>query len=201
MRRARATVNKNVLFTERAREKSASNQSAFRKRKLLLGVFVRHTEQASDDVGPISVELWVASDALDADFTAKLIDLHPPSLSLALRRKLDGRDLPLPLQAFVGGSGAHRVWRTVPDHDRAFPDRRPVQGRASSQAGHLLLQLPEIRCDPNTGAPEGRGRTRCVERNTVFCDAVRPSRIISPVVPVSSLHFLVRPTTYEPHAT
>ena len=30
-------------------------------------------------IGPITVELWVASDARDTDFTAKLVDMHPPS--------------------------------------------------------------------------------------------------------------------------
>ena len=30
-------------------------------------------------VGPVTAELWIASDAPDTDFTAKLIDLYPPS--------------------------------------------------------------------------------------------------------------------------
>ena len=30
-------------------------------------------------VGPIEAELWVATDGPDTDFTAKLIDVHPPS--------------------------------------------------------------------------------------------------------------------------
>lgn len=30
-------------------------------------------------VGPVNVELWISSDAADTDFTAKLIDVYPPS--------------------------------------------------------------------------------------------------------------------------
>jgi len=29
--------------------------------------------------GPIEVHLWVATSAVDTDFTAKLIDVYPPS--------------------------------------------------------------------------------------------------------------------------
>jgi predicted acyl esterase len=35
--------------------------------------------QAVEVTGPIEVHLWVATTALDTDFTAKLIDVYPPS--------------------------------------------------------------------------------------------------------------------------
>ena len=45
-------------------------------------VLVFQTEPLSEDVevtGPIDVKLWVSSSAPDTDFTAKLIDVYPPS--------------------------------------------------------------------------------------------------------------------------
>ena len=33
--------------------------------------------------GPIILRLWVSSDALDTDFTMKVIDVHPPSADYA----------------------------------------------------------------------------------------------------------------------
>ena len=36
-------------------------------------------EQAVEVTGPVSVRLWVSSTAVDTDFTAKLLDVHPPS--------------------------------------------------------------------------------------------------------------------------
>ena len=45
-------------------------------------VLTFETEPLVEDVeivGPVSIELWVTSDAPDTDFTAKLIDVYPPS--------------------------------------------------------------------------------------------------------------------------
>ncbi|MBO1916624.1 hypothetical protein J4727_18455 [Providencia rettgeri] len=45
-------------------------------------VLVFETEELQADVclaGEIEVSLWISSDALDTDFTAKLIDVYPPS--------------------------------------------------------------------------------------------------------------------------
>ena len=42
--------------------------------------------------------------------------------------------------------------------------------------------FPKYDVNPNTYAPEGRGRTTQVARNTVFCDAARPSAIRLPIV-------------------
>ena len=36
-------------------------------------------EEAVEVIGPIVVELFVSSTALDTDFTAKLVDVYPPS--------------------------------------------------------------------------------------------------------------------------
>ncbi|MBA2474606.1 MAG: CocE/NonD family hydrolase, partial [Actinobacteria bacterium] len=36
-------------------------------------------EQAVEVTGPIAVELWISSSAPDTDFTAKLVDVYPPS--------------------------------------------------------------------------------------------------------------------------
>ena len=35
--------------------------------------------EAVEATGPISVQLWISSSALDTDFTAKLLDIYPPS--------------------------------------------------------------------------------------------------------------------------
>ena len=36
-------------------------------------------EEAVEVTGPLTVTLWVSSDAVDTDFTAKLVDVYPPS--------------------------------------------------------------------------------------------------------------------------
>ena len=49
-------------------------------------VLVFTTPPLADDleiIGPVTAHLWIASDAPDTDFTAKLIDLHPPNQDYA----------------------------------------------------------------------------------------------------------------------
>ncbi|MDB5562504.1 MAG: antibiotic hydrolase [Hyphomicrobiales bacterium] len=42
--------------------------------------------------------------------------------------------------------------------------------------------FPKFDVNPNTGGPEGLGRNRVIARNTVFCDAIRASRLWLPVL-------------------
>ena len=47
--------------------------------------------------------------------------------------------------------------------------------------------FPKFDVNPNTGAPEGQGLTKRIARNSVYCDAAHPSRLLLPVVPRDSL--------------
>ncbi len=57
-------------------------------------VVVFQTEPLADDLevtGEIEVRLFASSSAVDTDFTAKLIDVYPPSARLARRVRLEHR--------------------------------------------------------------------------------------------------------------
>lgn len=140
-------------------------------------------------VGPVVVVLHVASDAPDTDFTAKLIDVHPPSA-----------DYPTGF-AMILTDGIfrcrYRKGFETPElltPGEAFEIRiEPFATANLFRAGHRIRldisssNFPKFDVNPNTGAPEGTGRTTRVARNTVYCDASRPSRAILPIVPVASL--------------
>jgi uncharacterized protein len=139
--------------------------------------------------GPITVELWVASDAPDTDFTAKLIDVHPPSADwptgfamnltdgIMRCRYRDGWDRPRPI---------------VPGEPFAIVIE-PFATANLFKAGHRIRldisssNFPKYDVNPNTGAPEGTGRTTDVARNTVFCDAARPSRLMLACVEAAAI--------------
>jgi putative CocE/NonD family hydrolase len=42
--------------------------------------------------------------------------------------------------------------------------------------------FPHFDVNPNTGAPEGRGLTRQIARNTVYFDRERPSHVVLPII-------------------
>ena len=143
-------------------------------------------------VGPIEVELWVSSDMLDTDFTAKLIDVHPPSedypTGFAMNltdgiircRYRDSWEKPEPIKP-------GEIFRVLIE---------PFATANLFKAGHRIRldisssNFPKFDVNPNTGGPEGIGRIFNVARNTLYLSAKHASRIILPLAPPSSLQFL-----------
>ena len=138
-------------------------------------------------VGPIEAELWVSTDGPDTDFTAKLIDVHPPSadyprgyamiLTDGILRLRYAED-PVPRRACASPARwcASRV-TLFPTANLFLPGHRIRLDISSSN-------FPKFDVNPNTGEPEGRARRRRIAVNTVFVDASRPSRVVLPVLAV-----------------
>lgn len=140
-------------------------------------------------IGPITVELWVASDAPDTDFTAKLVDMHPPSADYPTGFALNLTD-------GIFRCRYRKSWEKPEPIEREVPFRITIEPFATAalfKAGHRIRldisssNFPKFDVNPNTFDPEGQGRRRQIARNTVFCDGARASRIVIPVVPVASL--------------
>ena len=151
-------------------------------------VLVFETEPLAEDVevtGAIEANLWISSDGPDTDFTIKLIDVYPPSedypegfaLNLTdgiLRcRYRDSWESPTPLTP--GQAYAVKV--------EAFPTSNLFKRGHRIRLDVSSSNFPHFDVNPNTGAPEGRGLTRRVARNTVFVDANRPSHVVLPLIP------------------
>ena len=145
------------------------------------------TEVLTEDVavvGPITVELYVSSDALDTDFTAKLVDVYPPSKDYPTGYALNITDgiircryrnsfeKPEPIVAGEVFKVTIEPFATANLFARGHRIRLDISSS----------NFPKYDVNPNTYAPEGRGRTTQIARNTVFCDAARPSAIRLPIV-------------------
>lgn len=151
-------------------------------------VLVFQTEALKEDLeltGPIDAELWVSSSAVDTDFTAKLLDVYPPSddypdgyhLGLAdsiirtrFRNGYEREEMMKPEEVY-------RVRISVPPISNLF------------KAGHRIRldiagsNFPRFDVNPNTGEPLGRHTHTVAARNTVYLDRDRPSHVVLPVVP------------------
>jgi putative CocE/NonD family hydrolase len=136
-------------------------------------------------VGPIEAELWVATDGPDTDFTAKLIDVHPPSADyprgyamiltdgiVRLRYAEDPRETRLRKP----GEIVRITITAFPTANLFLPGHRIRLDVSSSN-------FPKFDVNPNTGEPEGASLRRRVACNTVFVDAARPSHVRLPVLP------------------
>jgi uncharacterized protein len=140
--------------------------------------------------GPIAVQLWIASDAPDTDFTAKLIDVYPPSADfphgfamnltegLLRVRYRDSWERPAPM---------------VPGEVYAITiELFPIANLFCRGHGLRLdissSNFPHFDVNPNSGEPEGAWQQPRIARNRVFAEAACPSHILLPVIPPSEQH-------------
>jgi uncharacterized protein len=134
--------------------------------------------------GPVTVRLWIASDCPDTDFTAKLIDLHPPNEDypngfamnltegLLRLRYRDSWERPSPL---------------VPGEVYAITIELFPVGNLFGRGHRLRLDIsssnfPHFDVNPNSGEPEGSMAHPRVAWNRVFMDRERPSHVVLPVI-------------------
>jgi putative CocE/NonD family hydrolase len=142
-------------------------------------------EEDMEVTGPIEVELWASSSAVDTDFTAKLIDVYPPSEDFP-----GGFDLNI-----TDGIRRARFRESLETETLMTPGevcRIPVRLYPTSNVfkrGHRIRidvsssNFPRFDVNPNTGEPLNRQRRMVTAVNTVLHDADHPSRVILPLVP------------------
>ena len=149
-------------------------------------VLVFQTEPLGEDlavIGPLSVRLFVSSDAPDTDFTAKLIDVYPDGFAMNLSdgilrcRYRDSFEAPSMMQA-------GRIYQI---------EIEPFATANLFQAGHRIRldisssNFPKYDVNPNSGEPEGRAEHKRVATNRLYLDPAHPSHILLPIVPVEAL--------------
>ena len=143
-------------------------------------------------IGPITVRLFVSSDAPDTDFTAKLIDVHPPTpddpqgfaMNLTdgiLRcRYRDSFEAPTLMEP-------GRVYEiTIEPFATCNLFRRGHRLRLDVSSSNF----PKYDVNPNTGEPEGAARLTRIATNRIHLDPAHPSHVLLPIVPVETLQAL-----------
>ena len=131
------------------------------------------------------MHLHVSSDCPDTDFTAKLIDVHPPTGDFPTGYAVNVTD----------GILRCRYRESWTEPSLMTPGTvyaitiEPFATAAVFKAGHRLRldisssNYPHFDLNPNTGAPEGDWRRSQVAANTVHLDRTHPSHILLPVLP------------------
>ncbi|HVA86512.1 MAG TPA: CocE/NonD family hydrolase [Candidatus Saccharimonadales bacterium] len=154
-------------------------------------VLVFQTAPLKHDVevtGPIVVNLWISSSAVDTDFTAKLLDVYPASPDYPAGYHLNLVDSIL--RARYRESWEKEVFLTPGE---IYPIRialPPTSNRFA--AGHRIRldvsssNFPRFDLNPNTGEPVGRHTFSIVARNAVYLDRIHPSHVILPIIPTES---------------
>ncbi len=150
-------------------------------------VVVFQTEPLAHDllvIGPVEARLFVETNAADTDFTAKLVDVYPPSQdypdgfqmnladSILRMRFRDGLEREKPVEPGT----VYEIRIVVPPIANLF------------KAGHRLRldvassNFPHFDVNPNTGDPLGRHTPKEPALNAVHMSAKRPSHVLLSVM-------------------
>ena len=129
--------------------------------------------------GPVKVVLHASSDAVDTDFVAKLVDVHPDGASynmaegIVRARYRDGPGQPRLLKP----GEVYRFEIDLVGTSVAFRKGHRIRVHVTSS------HFPQFDRNPNTGAPFGTTSEIRVAQQTIHHDAARPSHILLPVIP------------------
>ncbi len=151
-------------------------------------VLVFQTEPLPADmnvIGPIVVKLHVSSSATDTDFTAKLVDVYPPS-----------DDFPAGYEMNITDGILRTRYRDQPDRQELMQpgetyaiEVTPFPTANVFKKGHRIRvdisssNFPRFDVNPNTGEPLGRHRRMIPADNTIYHDAAHPSHVLLPIFP------------------
>jgi len=151
-------------------------------------VLVFQTHPLEEDIeitGPVEVHLWISSTAPDTDFTAKLLDIYPPSQDYPDGYHLNLMDSILRTRyrnswtepkMLVPGT-AYPIVISLPPTSNLFKAGHRIRLDISSS------NFPRFDVNPNTGEAMGRHTRVQNATNTVFMDRHRSSRLLLPKIP------------------
>ena len=151
-------------------------------------VLVFQTEPLEQDVvviGPIEVVLYASSTAVDTDFTAKLVDVYPPSTDFP-----GGFDMNISDALVRASYRDDRETRDLIEPGEVYRlVIRPFATANVFKKGHRIRvdisssNFPRFDVNPNTGEPLGKHRRMVSADNTVYHGRDRASHILLPIVP------------------
>ena len=134
--------------------------------------------------GSIVVRLWVSSSAPDTDFTAKLMDIYPPSADYPEGYAMNLTDGILRCRY-------RRSWEQpalLAPGEVAEISIEPMPTSNLFKKGHRIRldisssNFPRFDVNPNSGEPEGRSDLRQLATNTVYVSPAHPSHVVLPVI-------------------
>jgi len=145
-------------------------------------VLVYSSKPFTDDTevtGPVTLELWVRSSAVDTDFTAKLVDVSPDGFAMNLtdgilrmryRNSTERQEMMNPGQIYKISVD---LWAT----SNVFKKGHAMRLEVSSS------NFPRFDRNLNTGAEQATSREFVSATNTLLHDVEHPSALVIPVMP------------------
>jgi len=158
----------------------AYDQSEIEEREDVLCYTTPPLAEGVEVTGEIKAIIWASTDAVDTDFTVKLVDVYPDGTAVNIQDGIvramyrDNDPLhPTPLQPGRIEEYEVELWAT----SNLFKAGHRIRVEVSSS------NFPRFNRNLNTGEPvPGATRTEAA-RQKIYHDAKHPSRIVLPVIP------------------
>ncbi|MFO1482801.1 MAG: CocE/NonD family hydrolase [Verrucomicrobiaceae bacterium] len=150
-------------------------------------VLVFQTGPLTEDVevtGELEVKLWVSSDCVDADFTAKLLDVHPASKDWPGGFDLNIAD-GICRARFRDSLKEEKLMEPgtiYPLTVRLYPTSNVFKKGHRIRVDISSSNFPRFDVNPNTGEPLQQHRRMKSAINTIHHDGKHPSHIVLPVM-------------------
>jgi uncharacterized protein len=145
-------------------------------------VLIYSTKPMTDDMevtGPVTLELWAKSSAVDTDFTAKLVDVSPEGFATNLAdgilrmRYRDSQEKP----NLMNPDQVYKVQIDLGATANVFKKGHALRLEVSSS------NFPRFDRNLNTGAVQATSKDFISATNTIFHDADHPTALVVSVMP------------------
>jgi putative CocE/NonD family hydrolase len=151
-------------------------------------VLVFQTAPLAEDIeitGEIEVNLWASSSALDTDFTAKLIDVYPPSADWPHGFDLNLTDgiVRARFRESLKEEKLMEPGKVYPFTIKLYPTSNVFKKGHRVRVDISSSNFPRFDVNPNTGEPLQQHRRTVIATNTIYYGAEHPSHILLPWVP------------------
>jgi uncharacterized protein len=141
-------------------------------------------EENLEVTGPLVVNFWASSSAVDTDFTAKLVDVYPPN-----------KDFPNGVELNLADSIVRARYRDSLEKATMMTPGKVYKFRIELNPTSILFtkghrirvdisssNFPRFDVNPNTGEPLNNNRRTAIAVNSIYHDAEHPSNIELPVI-------------------
>jgi putative CocE/NonD family hydrolase len=179
---------KDGAFDQREDPRFPPSQAPWLPLRSRSDVVVFQTEPLTEDVtviGPIKVVLHASASTVDADFTAKLLDVYPSSIDWP-----GGFEMNLTDAIVRGRYRATRDHAVLLQPGRVYPFTiEPFPTANVFKKGHRIRvdisssNFPRFDVNPNTGEPLGKNRRMVTTDISIQHSATYPSHIVLPIAP------------------
>jgi uncharacterized protein len=145
-------------------------------------VLVYSTKPMTEDIevtGPVTLDLWAKSSAVDTDFTAKLVDVSPEGFATDLAdgilrmRYRDSQEK----ATLMNPDQIYKVTVDLSSTSNVFKKGHILRLEVSSS------NFPRFDRNLNTGAEQATGKDFVPATNTILHDAEHPTALVIPAMP------------------